>query len=260
MQNQKDNMRHDVFYKENTLMHQRNYDVVLKHGMKTDKISAAVYLVTDLFSDQEPLKYTLRKLSLELTSLCHTPLSGTISSQSFSMLQAIDILIGHIEISTVAGLVSEMNATILKNELVSLRKEYVHMYLGNEKGSFPGVAATSVAPDLHTQFFAQDAISSSFSQVLPIENQNDIKTTLEANQNDIQKNNEEETKQRREKIVYIISEKKDVTIKDITDTIKDCSDKTIQRDLNALILTGSIIKVGNKRWSRYVLASGKRLS
>ncbi len=260
MQNQKDNIRHDVFYKENNLINQRNYDVVLKCGMKADKISAATYLITELFSDQEPLKYTLRQLSLNLSSACHTPLFGTTPTQSFSLFHAIDILIGHIEISTVAGLVSEMNGTILKNELISLRKEYAHTYLGGEKGSFGDPVAINVAPDLSTQFFAPDTSKTSFSQILPIENKNDIKTTFETNQNDIKKNTEEETKQRREKILYTISEKKDVTIKDITDTIKDCSDKTIQRDLNALILTGSIIKVGNKRWSRYVLASGKRLS
>lgn len=260
MQNQKDNMRHDVFYKENNLIHQRNYDVVLKHGMKADKISAAVYLITELFSDQEPLKYTLRQMSLNLASACHTPLSGTSTTQSFSLLQIIDILIGHIEISTVAGLVSEMNGTILKNELTSLRKDYAHTYLGDDKGAFVGSVAINIAPDLHTQFFTQDTTKPSFPHVLPTENQNDIKTTLDINQNDIQKNNEEETKKRRDKILYIISEKRDVTIKDITDNIKDCSDKTIQRDLNNLIIMGLIVKVGNKRWSRYVLASGKRLS
>lgn len=260
MQNQKDNMRHDVFYKENNLINQRNYDVVLKCGIRADKIAAATYLVTDLFSDQEPLKYTLRQLSLDLASACHTPLSSASITQSFSLLQMIDMLIGRIEISTVAGLVSEMNGTILKNELVSLRKDYTHSYFGNDNGVFGGSVAINIAPDLHAQFFTQDTTKSSSPHVSSTENQNDIKTTFNTIQNDIQKNSEEETKQRREKILYIISEKRDVTIKDITDNVKDCSDKTIQRDLNALIVAGSIVKVGNKRWSRYVLASGKRLS
>ena len=45
----------------------------------------------------------------------------------------------------------------------------------------------------------------------------------------------------------------DVSIKDIAARIKGCSEKTIQRELNALLYDNVIERIGEKRWSRYVL-------
>jgi DeoR/GlpR family transcriptional regulator of sugar metabolism len=45
--------------------------------------------------------------------------------------------------------------------------------------------------------------------------------------------------------------KKDVSIKDISLVLTDCSEKTIQRELNSLVLKGQLKKTGAKRWSRY---------
>jgi len=48
---------------------------------------------------------------------------------------------------------------------------------------------------------------------------------------------------------------KEVSIKDISIAFTDCSEKTIQRELNALVLKGQIKKTGSKRWSRYQLVT-----
>jgi DNA-binding HxlR family transcriptional regulator len=42
-----------------------------------------------------------------------------------------------------------------------------------------------------------------------------------------------------------------MTVKDIAQTIKDCSAKTIQRELNALIKAKVIDKTGQRRWTLY---------
>ena len=46
-----------------------------------------------------------------------------------------------------------------------------------------------------------------------------------------------------------------VSIRDISLSFTDCSEKTIQRDLNALVSKVELKKVGSKRWSRYSLNS-----
>ncbi len=45
--------------------------------------------------------------------------------------------------------------------------------------------------------------------------------------------------------------KEGVSIKDISIAFTDCGEKTIQRELNSLVLKGQIRKIGAKRWSRY---------
>lgn len=56
---------------------------------------------------------------------------------------------------------------------------------------------------------------------------------------------------RREGILGIVRERGVVSIKDISDTIKDCSEKTLQRELIDLIKDGLVKKEGERRWSRY---------
>ncbi|MDE2213481.1 MAG: hypothetical protein KGJ34_03085 [Patescibacteria group bacterium] len=53
-------------------------------------------------------------------------------------------------------------------------------------------------------------------------------------------------------ILRVIIENKKVSIKDISKIIKDCSEKTIQRELNVLIDQGYIRKEGERRWSVYI--------
>jgi predicted HTH transcriptional regulator len=58
---------------------------------------------------------------------------------------------------------------------------------------------------------------------------------------------------RREQILALFVRGVDVSIKDIAARIKGCSEKTIQRELNALLYDNVIERIGEKRWSRYVL-------
>ncbi len=56
---------------------------------------------------------------------------------------------------------------------------------------------------------------------------------------------------RKERIKTILREKGQTGIKDISDSIKDVSEKSIQRDLNELIETGEVVRIGERRWSTY---------
>ena len=56
---------------------------------------------------------------------------------------------------------------------------------------------------------------------------------------------------RQASILEFISSKGQVNIKDISSVIKDCSEKTIQRDLNDMIEKSLIKREGKRRWSTY---------
>lgn len=56
---------------------------------------------------------------------------------------------------------------------------------------------------------------------------------------------------RRTRIVGVLKAQPGASIKDIVDTVKDCSEKTVQRELNALIKDGLVVREGERRWSKY---------
>lgn len=61
------------------------------------------------------------------------------------------------------------------------------------------------------------------------------------------------TQSRRERVLSVIKDKTEATIKDIRETVTDCSEKTIQRELIDLIKDGVVVREGERRWSKYKL-------
>lgn len=56
---------------------------------------------------------------------------------------------------------------------------------------------------------------------------------------------------RRTRIMGVLKAQPGASIKDIVDTVKDCSEKTVQRELNTLIKDGLVVREGERRWSKY---------
>ena len=59
---------------------------------------------------------------------------------------------------------------------------------------------------------------------------------------------------RQSTIINLLKRKKEIMIKDVSPLIDGCSEKTIQRELMSMVHSGTLKKVGEKRWSRYSLA------
>lgn len=62
---------------------------------------------------------------------------------------------------------------------------------------------------------------------------------------------------RRNTILRLIKDKREVTIKDISMVVSEISEKTIQRELLTLVSEGVLKKTGEKRWSRYSILSNQ---
>lgn len=58
---------------------------------------------------------------------------------------------------------------------------------------------------------------------------------------------------RRNTIIKLIKDLKEVTIKEVSNIVPDVSEKTIQRELLNLVSEGVLKKTGEKRWSKYSL-------
>lgn len=85
----------------------------------------------------------------------------------------------------------------------------------------------------------------------------DIPSTEQNNnitKDNIKQNNSSKKQRQRRDNIYKIIQKGEVNIKDISSKIIGCSEKTILRELQYLLDTHSIVRIGEKRWSRYRIA------
>lgn len=62
-----------------------------------------------------------------------------------------------------------------------------------------------------------------------------------------------DTNDRKGQIKTVLEATGEASIKDIADVITECSEKTLQRDLNQMIESGEVVRQGERRWSRYTL-------
>jgi len=87
---------------------------------RTEKLTSALYLVSNLISDNEPLKWTARKLGVELIEdISSMEEEARDKGQGYAYEKVISKIFGIIsllETSWIGGLVSKMNFEILKKE------------------------------------------------------------------------------------------------------------------------------------------------
>ena len=206
---------------------------------KTEKLATALYMVTNLFNDSEPMKWTLRTKVSQLLSfiigfkdILQSREDEFVNETKTRVLEIVSLL----EISAQSGLVSPMNFSILKSEFINLLNFLSH---------FKKPHSQSHPMDLRENFF--EVPSHSKKEILLHDDSNDVKDS-----------NVLETHKRTNRqniIIGLLKKKKDLTIHDIAQTISDCSEKTIQRELISLISVGVVQKIGQRRWSRYSLIS-----
>lgn len=217
---------------------------------KTEKLATAMYMITNLFSDNEPIKWSLRKKVSELLSFMvgyKNVLPAQMSDFANDARTRVLEIVSLFEISYRSGLVSPMNFSILKEEfsiLVDVIDNTRSTYSDSQRGSFSKTFFETKSP--------VDISNSNAERIIKTDSGlGAVATTVvkdrPLNHDVFNRNN------RQNIIMNLLKKKKDLTIKDIAQTIKDCSEKTIQRELIALINSNIIKKTGERRWSRYSL-------
>jgi len=242
---------------------------------KTEKLITAIYLVTGFFDDKEPMKWRLRELGGSLLS--HSERSHIVSE-----------ILGLFTVAKHAGLVSDMNFEIINREFsrllpseVLLENVFVkedtheivpHKTLKTEEEVQPEHAEKS---ETETPMYGSSVVVevphrraellppvSSITSHVPSETQEAIKDTTPSAREPrevskplkefgvvaVKKNSRQST------IIGLLKRKKEIMIKDVSPLIDGVSEKTIQRELLAMVKAGILKKEGEKRWSRYSLA------
>jgi hypothetical protein len=185
----------------------------IKDTSKGHKIAAALYLVTNHLSDNDPLKNSIRTHAVNLVTLAG-------DNQIQHTVEHLSILL---ETALLAQIISEKNASILLLEL----RHYVALI-------------TSESTDVSSMF-----IPVFDDKPVVVKNPAHIQVSFKS---PIINNNKSK---RQDTILSFINERKSAGIKDIAALFTDTSEKTIQRELGALVSAGKITKRGEKRWSVY---------
>ena len=242
---------------------------------KTDKLVKAIYLLTGLMSDKEPMRERARALANKMLENA-LGMSERIWGEEVyqkNLLSSISEVSILFDIAENTKMMSKMNHQIITSELKKLADflvtssiNYSSAKIAFEPNLFDG--DYNYVPDQNFQ-------SPSSVQNINAAKNDSIKDTFLSNkghgieQTDSVKNGASEKvshaknigpekvvkdkNNRREIILSMLKSGVKLTIKDFAKNIKDCSEKTIQRELLALVSEGILKKEGERRWSKYFL-------
>jgi hypothetical protein len=209
---------------------------------KTEKLIAAIYMITDFIKDNEPLKWRIRENALELLSINmnFTTVSLSERRELLKKYQALSLEIVSLSgIAQIGGLISEMNHSVLSREFEKLAIAITRDE--NKKSNEETIV-------LDPNFFEKTDVL--YNQPAVISKGHVQKTEYVAKpykSTDVKED-------RKSTITRLLLKKSGLNIKDFSQAIKGCSEKTIQRELLAMVAAGVLKKEGERRWSTYSLA------
>jgi hypothetical protein len=242
---------------------------------KTERVTAALYLVTNLLSFNEPARVRLRERSLGVLSdvLSLTSSEGKalhVWAHGISLMTAEIAAI--LDVSRIAGHISEMNCSVLTREyegLSHIAREYAdtratpqgHVFLPedffaieaeNIDFSLPrgaGREDTRPSPAIHRQAKLESPqsearLSSPGTERVP---QKLVRPEQTMGKVAGRKGD------RRDSILSLVKSQASISVKDAARAIPGCSEKTVQRELLAMVAEGVLTKEGERRWSTYRL-------
>ncbi|PIP87372.1 hypothetical protein COW81_00655 [Candidatus Campbellbacteria bacterium CG22_combo_CG10-13_8_21_14_all_36_13] len=223
---------------------------------KSEKISGAIYILTNFIPANEPLRKKIRKNVLKLLSdtfaVKRSSRTGdNVSNIIFIMTsQTIPETVSLLGLSHASGFITEMNSTIIINELRNLSSLLVERF-GTNKSLLVSredlfvpreLANKSTENVVNKGYFADSRLPSTPRDVVKRPSNTDGARV-------IKKKNE-----RRKAILDLLNTKSDIGVKDVHVSLPHYSEKTLQRELIKMVEEGLLTKEGDRRWSRYSLA------
>lgn len=217
---------------------------------KTEKIVTALYLVTNLVKDNDPLKWEIRERCMSLISSAIALASSDSQEKNSYLRFFLSSLLEtrtFVNISFGSHIISKMNAEIIISEVDALVIHIKDRTLED---------ATRAGYILSKSFFATESPSRTDDKgqdekTVPMPFAQKEKS--EASFRKVLQDNDLQKDSRKSSILELLKKQPNMTIKDITKVISDCSPKTIQRELLDLVRAGVVKKDGDRRWSRYSL-------
>ncbi len=203
---------------------------------KSERLASALYVITGFMPIEEPARSRLRICALEL--ITHSANSSELAEKGSEKFESRCAEIGTIlQTAQYAGLVSQMNAKLIADEYALLA---VFVRSNADKIAERGL-------ELQKSTVSEPKTVSS-----PIRHSNkSLLKGFQSMQRTGYRKKDESLKQRKSILLSVFNKKDKISIKDAMSFISNVSEKTIQRDLLAMVKEGILIKEGARRWTRY---------
>ena len=213
---------------------------------------AALYRVTDILSENEPLKWKLRNDATELmdTVVSLYQQENTFSQNYYNPLHATERLLSKISIITAGGgFISKLNFQVLEREYAAI-SDMLFQKMSDMRSKGQSILSdTSIG---HYKRHVKDIMDT-------IKDKKDKPSIYSVA--DLQLMSKKEgknpssTNERQERITAALSGKGWLQIVDIAALCGgSISIKTVQRDLTRLVQNGLVQSKGERRWRSYTLA------
>ena len=250
---------------------------------KTERLASAIYLLTSFMSDNEPIKSKMREsmtrlmsYSINLSNQGHLRRIEAMNNYTVASFEILSML----EVANISGIISAMNYGILKSEIekniefVELKERSLSSHLLLSKNFFEIRDDYSTVDDQQSRAGVSATGRKDYkiqTEQTPINKRHediDSGVMLHKGQILIKDNNAvanrvavsnkghiaSDKNVRYETIINLLKKTREITVKDVSSIISDCSEKTIQRELLNLVDKGVLKKEGERRWSKYSLA------
>ncbi|MFA5998344.1 MAG: hypothetical protein WC814_03100 [Candidatus Paceibacterota bacterium] len=214
---------------------------------KAERLAKAIHLITPAFTESVSLKNRIDAIAVGLIDAAILPPGAARVALPRELLALSSIL----SIARTSGVLSAMNAELIINE--------AHLLLHEIAAYEEPRLSFAETPTLST--IAKNALSRENSHNSdPVAMRRSVPQHPAASSKghtphikDTEKVAEGHIKDRRDTVLSVIRAKGSASIKDISTLVRGVSEKTIQRELSALIESGKVQKRGERRWSTYSL-------
>lgn len=228
------------------------------------RVTAALYRVTDILTDEEPLKWSLRQGAMNVFDYFSNdgnPINSVHKNSIRHCKGVITALQNKILLAEAGGFMSHINFEVLGREYRLIRDQLTIL------------ETVPLGPALQLEDLSLSIASAptqaSLSQSAETSRSNHMQALQPAKQAPPPKQKEERPKAilsasrmrgRKQLILENLKSGQWLGLADIWQFFRgEVSEKTIQRDLNSLYLQGMLAIEGDKRWRRYML-SAKQIS
>lgn len=202
---------------------------------KAERLAKAIHLVGPAFTSSPALRNRIDAIAIGLVDGAVLPPISAREALSRELLALSSVL----AIARVGGLLSAMNAEMIAREAHVLLSEIAtyeepRLFLDDA----PSLATLSRTAGSTPSVVSPQQVSRT-ADIVKDPKGHVSDTTHRTSRRDV--------------IVSVLSDKGPSYIKDISTVLRDISEKTIQRELAALVSDGIVIKRGERRWSQYSL-------
>lgn len=226
---------------------------------KAERISAALYLLTNHIPSSESIREAVRSETHQLLDSVlrlRDEMRAAQSSAVHGLQMRLRHLISLVRILSVAGNISMQNAGTaiealdeLGNFLVASQRSILSENITLSRDELmdvhgPSIAQRTTSPVRSTKDVREPVIVKDIGAISDISKASDKNT-----------NGQDAVSVRVQSILEILRVGGSLGIKDIAANLPEYSEKMIQRELLDLAAKGSIRKIGLKRWSKYSLAA-----